>query len=132
MKAKRKLKGPFKVTFHIIGEIIAGFVFAIIGAYIGYSTYSGDLFGMGKLVGSLVGFFVGYPIGVFLGIYFFGKILKIEGTLLESFMGISAAVVLFLFFAEPLKLSSKPYILFSTFIALFPLLGTMGYNYKLK
>ncbi|MDD5086924.1 MAG: hypothetical protein PHV16_04175, partial [Candidatus Nanoarchaeia archaeon] len=64
--------------------------------------------------------------------YFFGKILKIEGTLLESFMGLGAAAILFLFFAEPLKLSSRPYLLFVAFIALFPILGTMGYYYKLK
>jgi hypothetical protein len=132
MNAKPRLKSAFNVTLQLAGEILMGLVFGAIGAYIGYNIYKGDLFDLGKMPGLITGFLVCYPIGVFLGIYSFGRVLKIEGTMLESFMGIGGATVLFLFFAEPLGFANRPHLLFASFLALFPLFGTMGYYYKLK
>jgi len=132
MNAKPRIKSTFRFTLQLIGELVTGILFGSIGACIGYNVYTGNLFNFGRIPGLVTGFLVGYPIGIFIGIYLFGKILRIKGTMLESFMGIGTAVVLFLFFADPLGLTNRPYLLFASFLALFPLLGTMGYYYKLK
>jgi hypothetical protein len=111
---------------------VTGFIFGLIGAFIGAAMFRGELFGFGDLAGALAGIIIGYPIGVIAGIFLVSRVARYRGSVALGFTGSILGGVLTMGLAEPLNLNINANLLFALFFIVPPLLGTIGFHLKLK
>jgi hypothetical protein len=111
---------------------VTGFIFGLIGAFIGAAMFRGELFGFGDLAGALAGIIIGYPIGVIAGIFLVSRVARYRGSVVLGFTGSILGGVLTMGLAEPLNLNINANLLFALFFIAPPLLGTIGFHLKLK
>ncbi|MEE8583213.1 MAG: hypothetical protein V3S61_05040 [Dehalococcoidales bacterium] len=111
---------------------VTGFIFGLIGAFIGAAMFRGELFGFGDLAGALAGIIIGYPIGVIAGIFLVSRVARYRGSVALGFTGSILGGVLTMGLAEPLNLNINANLLFALFFIAPPLLGTIGFHLKLK
>jgi hypothetical protein len=111
---------------------VTGFIFGLIGAFIGAAMFRGELFGFGDLAGALAGIIIGYPIGVIVGIFLVSRVARYRGSVALGFTGSILGGILTMGLAEPLNLNINANLLFALFFIAPPLLGTIGFHLKLK
>jgi hypothetical protein len=115
-----------------LSAAVTGFIFGLIGAFIGSVMLSGELFGFGGLAGALAGIIIGYPIGVIVGLFLLSRVAHYRGSLALGFTGSILGGILTMGLAEPLNLNINGNLLFALFFIAPPLFATIGFHLKLK
>jgi hypothetical protein len=115
-----------------LSAAVTGFIFGIIGAFIGSAMLRGELSGFSELTGALTGIIIGYPIGVIVGIFLVSRVAHYRGSLALGFTGSILGGILTMGLAEPLNLNINANLLFALFFIAPPLFATIGFHLKFK
>lgn len=129
-KKNEKLRKTIVVIFIVGGLMAAGFMFGILGGFLGTASVNSNADSFEILGGAVIGTIIGYPIGMVIGLLVLKYIFRVSGSFLYGVIGSVAGVILIFILAEPLNLLDiYNNLVVYTFLLLPPVLATAGYFY---